>query len=203
MSARLSEGQMARFTTFVETWIGLRFSPSSRGELEQRIAHAALETGFPSSVEFVEQLTRSPLSKEQLETLASHLTVGETYFWRDKETFRVFQERIIPKLVARRREEGKLADYEASISSIAFSPDCALVALCEYEQTERRIVLWRDRRDSEGRTLPSPRPVGERRGKAGHQSSGPRNGLPAYCPCSAPREMPSRTHPPRYQENER
>jgi chemotaxis methyl-accepting protein methylase len=43
--------------------------------------------------------------------------------WRDKETFRVFQERIIPELVARRREEGKLADYEASISSIAFSPD--------------------------------------------------------------------------------
>jgi chemotaxis protein methyltransferase CheR len=107
MSARLSEAQMARFSTFVETRIGLRFSPSNRGELEQRIARAALETGFPSSVEFVEWLTLSPLSKEQLETLASHLTVGETYFWRDKEIFRVFQERVIPELVARRREEGK------------------------------------------------------------------------------------------------
>ena len=107
MSVRLSEGQMARFTTFVETRIGLRFSPSNRGQLEQSIAHAASETGFPSSVEFVEWLTLSPLSKEQLETLASHLTVGETYFWRDKEIFRVFQERVIPELVARRREEGK------------------------------------------------------------------------------------------------
>ncbi|MCX7040933.1 MAG: tetratricopeptide repeat protein [Spirochaetes bacterium] len=107
MSARLSEGQMARFSTFVETRIGLRFSPSNRGELEQRIARAALETGFPSSVEFVEWLTLSPLSKDQLETLASHLTVGETYFWRDKEIFRVFQERVLPELVARRREEGK------------------------------------------------------------------------------------------------
>jgi len=98
---------MARFSTFVETRIGLRFSPSNCGELEQRIAHAASEAGFPSSVEFVEWLTRSPPSKDQLETLASHLTVGETYFWRDKETFRVFQERVIPELVARRREEGK------------------------------------------------------------------------------------------------
>jgi chemotaxis protein methyltransferase CheR len=107
MSARLSEGQMARFTTFVETRIGLRFSPSNRGQLEQRIAHAASGTGFPSSVEFVDWLTRSPLSKGQLETLASHLTVGETYFWRDKEIFRVFHERVIPELVERRRGEGK------------------------------------------------------------------------------------------------
>lgn len=107
MSARLSEAQMTRFSTFVETRIGLRFSPSNRGELEQRIAHAASEAGFLSSVEFVEWLTRSPLSKLQLETLASYLTVGETYFWRDKEIFRVFQERVIPELVARRREEGK------------------------------------------------------------------------------------------------
>ncbi len=107
MSARLSEAQRARFTAFVEARIGLHFSPSGSGELEQRIARAASETGFPSSVEFVEWLTHSPLSKEQLETLASHLTIGETYFWRDKETFRIFQERVIPELVARRREEGR------------------------------------------------------------------------------------------------
>ena len=98
---------MARFTTFIETRIGLQFSLSNRGQLEQSIAHAASETGFPSSVEFVEWLTCSPQSKDQLETLASHLTVGETYFWRDKETFRVFQEQVIPELVARRRAEGK------------------------------------------------------------------------------------------------
>lgn len=36
----------------------------------------------------------------------------------------------------------KLANNEASISSIAFSPDGALVALSEYEQTKRRIVLY-------------------------------------------------------------
>jgi chemotaxis protein methyltransferase CheR len=99
---------MTRFSTFVETRIGLHFSPSNRGQLEQRIEHAASETGFPSGAEFVEWITRSPLSREQLESLASHLTVGETYFWRDRETLRVFQERIIPELVARRREEGKL-----------------------------------------------------------------------------------------------
>ncbi len=98
---------MARFSTFVETRIGLRFSPSNRGQLEQRIGSAASESGFNDRDEFIEWITSSPLSREQLEVLASHLTVGETYFWRDKETFRVFQERVIPELVARRREEGK------------------------------------------------------------------------------------------------
>jgi chemotaxis protein methyltransferase CheR len=107
MSARLSAAQVAGFTTFVETRIGLHFSPSNRGQLEQRIALAASQTGFPGSVEFVEWLTRSPQSKEQLETLASHLTVGETYFWRDKETFRVLRKMIIPEFLARRREDGK------------------------------------------------------------------------------------------------
>jgi chemotaxis protein methyltransferase CheR len=98
---------MARFATFVETRIGLRFSPSNRGQLEQRIGSAASESGFTDGDEFIEWITSSPLSREQLEVLASHLTVGETYFWRGKETFRVFQERVIPELVARRREEGK------------------------------------------------------------------------------------------------
>ena len=107
MSGRLSDGQIARFTAFVETRIGLQISSLSSGELERKIAHAASGSGFPSSGEFVEWLTSSVQTSGQLETLAGHLTIGETYFWRDKETFRVFQERVIPEFVARRREEGK------------------------------------------------------------------------------------------------
>jgi chemotaxis protein methyltransferase CheR len=106
MSVCLLEAQMARFTTFVETRIGLRFSPSSNGELERKIAHAAWGNGFAGSAEFVEWLTRTPQSEEELQSLASHLTIGETYFWRDVETMRTLQERIIPELVARRRAEG-------------------------------------------------------------------------------------------------
>jgi chemotaxis protein methyltransferase CheR len=98
---------MAGFTAFVEERLGLRFQPSSGGELDQKIARAAWEYGFPGSVEFVEWLTRSPQSREQLEILAGHLTIGETYFWRDKQAFQVLQERVIPELVARRRGEGK------------------------------------------------------------------------------------------------
>jgi chemotaxis protein methyltransferase CheR len=41
----------------------------------------------------------APLTKAQLQVLASHLTVGETYFFREKKTFDVLTERVFPELI--------------------------------------------------------------------------------------------------------
>ncbi|MDF9409185.1 tetratricopeptide repeat protein [Pelotomaculum isophthalicicum JI] len=41
----------------------------------------------------------SHLSNYQIDILASHLTVGETYFYRDKKIFNVLEKHIIPELI--------------------------------------------------------------------------------------------------------
>jgi len=48
----------------------------------------------------------SALTQRELETLASHLTVGETYFFREKSSLEVFEQQIVPELIRTRRGFG-------------------------------------------------------------------------------------------------
>ena len=43
------------------------------------------------------------LTRPQLHALASHLTVGETYFFRERKTFDALSNVILPELISRRR----------------------------------------------------------------------------------------------------
>ena len=45
------------------------------------------------------QLLSASLTRRQIEILACHLTVGETYFFREKKSFSVLEERIFPELM--------------------------------------------------------------------------------------------------------
>ena len=44
------------------------------------------------------------MTKQQIETLARQLTVGETYFFRDKKSFELIEGKILPDLIQKRRE---------------------------------------------------------------------------------------------------
>ena len=111
---------------------------------EERITRfAASESGFTDGNEFIERITSSPMSREQLEVLASHLTVGETYYFRDKETFQVLQERIIPQLVQKRRAEGRFLRI--------WSAGCVIMAAgaaCFFDKDTDQNALTEARRNA-------------------------------------------------------
>ena len=46
-------------------------------------------------------------TEPQIEVLARHLTVGETYFFRDKTSFDFLEKRVLPELLAFRRNAGR------------------------------------------------------------------------------------------------
>ena len=52
-------------------------------------------------------LISSTPTKSQVEVLAGHLTVGETYFFRDKTCFDFLERRVFPELLALRRSAGR------------------------------------------------------------------------------------------------
>ena len=47
-------------------------------------------------------LASSNPTPAQIRILASHLTVGETYFFRERASFQALEERILPELIAKR-----------------------------------------------------------------------------------------------------
>jgi chemotaxis protein methyltransferase CheR len=94
---------LSRLSEFVAAQMGLHFPKERWSDLERGIVSAAGEFGFDDTESCVEALISSPLTQNQIETLASHLTVGETYFFREKKALEILEEQILPELIRLRR----------------------------------------------------------------------------------------------------
>jgi chemotaxis protein methyltransferase CheR len=96
-----------RLSEFIAGKMGLHFPPERYADLERGLAGVAKEFGFADAAACVEWLMMSPLTKAQLQALASHLTVGETYFFREKQTFEVLAGSALPEVLRRQRGRGR------------------------------------------------------------------------------------------------
>lgn len=110
--------QWARVSEFIAENMGLHFPPERVADLQRGLAGAAVEFGFQDVAACVDWLMATPLTKAQLQVLASHLTVGETYFFRDSKTFEALADRVLPALIhARRGREQRLRIWSAACAS--------------------------------------------------------------------------------------
>ena len=103
MNSGLSNRRLAQFSEFVAAQIGLHFPAERWPDLQRGIRNAASEFGFSDDAKCVQWLLAAPLTRLQIEILAGNLTVGETYFFREKRVFEILAERILPELVQSRR----------------------------------------------------------------------------------------------------
>lgn len=105
----------ARMSSFIADTMGLHFPRDRWGDLQRGIETAAREAGAGDVKRWMEALLVAPPDQAQLERLASHLTIGETYFFRDKPTFEMLAKHILPKLItARRSRERRLRLWSAA-----------------------------------------------------------------------------------------
>lgn len=79
--------------------IGLNFYPGRRADLERGINKAASEFGFDQPQQCVNWLLEAPLDKKQIEVLSSILTIGETYFFRQQDSFDLLRLNILPAIL--------------------------------------------------------------------------------------------------------
>lgn len=115
---KLPDPLLARLSEFVTARMGLKFPQEKWRELDRNMKPLAAEFGFSNAVDCVEWLLSSRLTRPQMETLASHLTVGETYFFREKQVFEILEERIVPEWIASRRNtEPRLRIWSAGCCS--------------------------------------------------------------------------------------
>jgi chemotaxis protein methyltransferase CheR len=94
---------IALFAKFISRSMGLHFTQERLFELKQKIVPLARDAGYPEVEQYLLWLMSTPLSREQLETLARALTIGETYFLRDPRSYQVLEQQLLPELVAQRR----------------------------------------------------------------------------------------------------
>jgi chemotaxis protein methyltransferase CheR len=94
---------LSHLSDIIALQIGLHFPKKRWRDLERSISSAAKEFGFEDVVPCIEWLLSSPLTRKQIEILACHLTVGETYFFRDPGYFKIVEENILPEFIGSRR----------------------------------------------------------------------------------------------------
>ena len=136
MRQTLEAAWWSQLSELVEHKLGLHFPRERHEELRRATVQAARELGV--------QGTDWPLfpvpTPTQWRVLASHLTVGETYFFRDTESMRALAGTVLPELIAssRRRPVPRLRIWSAGCCtgeeaySIAMLLDQALPDLAEW-----------------------------------------------------------------------
>jgi chemotaxis protein methyltransferase CheR len=108
----------SRLSTFIAEKTGLHFPADRRPDLQRGLMEAAAEFGFAEASTCADWLLSAHLTAPQLHTLASHLTIGETYFFRERQAFDALAKRILPELIRRRRgHEQRLRLWSAACST--------------------------------------------------------------------------------------
>ncbi len=106
-SPRLDDETYRRFHSLILQRSGLHFPDKRRSSLERGVAQAFTRTNSPDLEAYYQLLLSRPTDGQEWECLISLLTVGETYFFRDKAQFKVLQQHILPEIVARKQRFGR------------------------------------------------------------------------------------------------
>jgi chemotaxis protein methyltransferase CheR len=98
MTAEFSVILRSRLSEFVADHLGLDFPQERWADLERGVRAAARDcSGEPVSA-YVQRLLSST-SSPMVEVLAKHLTVGETYFFREPYSFDFLRQEIVPEVI--------------------------------------------------------------------------------------------------------
>lgn len=95
MPESISNPFLSQLSELVSSLAGLYFPKEKWQDLERGIIATARELNFKDTQSFVQRLLTSSLAEEQLDTMVGYLTIGETFFFRDKNLFQILKDRII------------------------------------------------------------------------------------------------------------
>lgn len=110
----MSDCTLSRLSDLLAGRIGLNFPPERWGDLERGIDAAARAFGLADANSCAQRLLSSAPSHQEIELLASCLTVGETYFFRERRSFDALEQSVLPELLqARGQGERRLRIWSA------------------------------------------------------------------------------------------
>lgn len=108
---------LTRLSSWIADNLGLHFPAERWADLERNISVAAQEQNFASNEAYITHLLANPVNRARVETLASYLTVGETYFFREPNSFSALEHTVFPALINARRNNKRLRIWCAGCCS--------------------------------------------------------------------------------------
>jgi chemotaxis protein methyltransferase CheR len=130
MKHTLNPKLLSQLSEFIAAKTALHFPPARWDDLEHKMGSAAKEFGFAGTEEFIQWLLSSPITPGQMDILASHLTIHETYFWREPQVFEALVSQILPALVRSRENSGRRIRIWSAGCATGEEPYSIAIALC-------------------------------------------------------------------------
>jgi len=91
---------LPQLSDFVRGRLGLHFPRERFADLERALSAAAPDFGFHEPSACAAWLLSGGRTDAEVASLAGHLTVGETYFFRDPQAFQALEETVLPELLS-------------------------------------------------------------------------------------------------------
>ena len=105
---KISDEAKVQARTLIADRLGLDFQESRQADLERGLRQALGHSPDFSPEKYLAWLGTLPDESPEWRQLASSLTVGETYFFRDRLCFDALEQQILPDLITDRRSAGIL-----------------------------------------------------------------------------------------------
>lgn len=118
---------------------GLDFYRDRDQDLTDLIAGRLAELGLDDCLAYLDLMADGSDGRAEFEALVSRLTVGETYFFRDRPQFDALRDIIFPEVLERKRASKQLRIWSAGCSTGAEPYSLAILLACEMAQS---IAGW-------------------------------------------------------------
>lgn len=130
-------------SNFIEEKLGLYFSKERFKDLIRGVSCAAKQKDIVLE-KYIDLILENKMSEEDIKILASCLTIGETYFFRDKSLFEIMKQKILPDIINSRKHLNKsLKIWSAGCSSGEEAYSIAILVkelIPEYENWNINII---------------------------------------------------------------
>jgi chemotaxis protein methyltransferase CheR len=130
MKHNLTDIEFSKVCKVIASNLGLNFSIDRRDTVSKNLAEAAVELGFHNMKEFIHWFLSATLKKDQIEILASYLTISETYFWREQQVFDALTQKILPDLITSKKDKEKSLNIWCAGCSTGEEAYSLAIALC-------------------------------------------------------------------------
>lgn len=113
----LTMNDLKRFAELIQQVAGMEITPAREGDLRRAISRRLNELPSRDPDVLFASLTDPTLQHEQLESLLADLTVGETYFFRDRPQMDALETKILPEVLERNAKTRTIRIWSAGCST--------------------------------------------------------------------------------------
>jgi chemotaxis protein methyltransferase CheR len=107
MPLSMPDSLCEHFSETLSQRMGLYFARDRWPDLERGMLAVAADLGMADATSCVRHLLATEWDRPHIEMLASHLTIGETYFFREPKSFEALSQHILPELIRSRQGAGR------------------------------------------------------------------------------------------------